>query len=122
MNEAQLRGMREIHAYVKESKVKIYAVYYSKNPTFVEGVKIGDLSKTHQYLGFMGAGGLEDLFVKMQGESWSPQGEARGLIKHLGLKHTSMSVGDVVLDVLTGEWWECAGAGWNVLGNKEDRL
>jgi hypothetical protein len=33
----------------------------------------------------------------MQGEVWSPNGEARGLIEAKGLLHTSMSVGDVVV-------------------------
>jgi hypothetical protein len=32
----------------------------------------------------------------MQGEFWSPMGEARNLIQTLGLHHTSMSCGDVV--------------------------
>ena len=33
----------------------------------------------------------------MQGEKWSPKGEARELIKSKGLRHTSMSVGDVMV-------------------------
>ena len=32
----------------------------------------------------------------MQGENWSPNGEARNLIGSLGLSHTSMSVGDII--------------------------
>lgn len=39
---------------------------------------------------------LEYVFQAMQGESWSPNGEARSLIREKGLSHTSMSVGDVV--------------------------
>jgi hypothetical protein len=34
----------------------------------------------------------------MQGEQWSPNGEARELIRSLGLSHASMSIGDVVED------------------------
>lgn len=33
----------------------------------------------------------EEVFGQMQGEVWSPKGEARSLIKALGLKRTSMS-------------------------------
>lgn len=44
---------------------------------------------------------LERIWVKMQGEEWSPNGEARPLIRAKGLHHTSMSVGDVV--VVEGE-------------------
>lgn len=40
---------------------------------------------------------LEDIFHTMQGEVWSPNGEAKPLILSKGLRHTSMSVGDVVV-------------------------
>lgn len=42
------------------------------------------------------ASSLEEVFYKMQGEVWSPNGEGRNLIQSLGLHHTSMSVGDVI--------------------------
>jgi hypothetical protein len=34
----------------------------------------------------------------MQAELWSPNGEARPLIYAKGLQHTSMSIGDVIVD------------------------
>lgn len=34
----------------------------------------------------------------MQGEIWSPNGEARALIQQKGLQHTSMSVDDIIVD------------------------
>jgi hypothetical protein len=34
----------------------------------------------------------------MQAESWSPNGEARPLIIQKDLTHTSMSMGDVIVD------------------------
>lgn len=40
----------------------------------------------------------EEVFWQMQGEVWSPNGEAREAIKQLGLSHTSMSVADVIYD------------------------
>jgi len=39
---------------------------------------------------------LEDVFHRMQGENWSPNGEARNLLSSLGIQHTSMSVGDFI--------------------------
>jgi hypothetical protein len=39
---------------------------------------------------------LEKIYYDMQGECWSPQGEARDLIKNLKLHHTTMSTGDVI--------------------------
>jgi len=55
-----------------------------------------NLKKTHILLGTMQEDDLNKIFRTMQGERWSPQGEARDKIKKLGLKHTSMSVGDVI--------------------------
>lgn len=42
------------------------------------------------------ADNLEEVFSRMQGEVWSPNGEQRDFIRILGLSHTSMSVGDVI--------------------------
>ena len=39
----------------------------------------------------------EEIFTALQGEIWSPKGEARDLIRGLHLDHTSMSVGDMVV-------------------------
>ena len=56
---------------------------------------------------------LEDIFMFMQADRWSPNGEARELIQRLGLRHTSMSVGDLVEDTNTGVIYEVAGFGFN---------
>lgn len=59
---------------------------------------VATLETTHRRLGLFEANDLEDLFHKMQGHVWSPNGEARELIESLGdVWHTSMSVGDVVI-------------------------
>lgn len=52
--------------------------------------------ETHVLLGEINCVDLEEIFIMLQGENWSPRGEARTLIESLGLSHTSMSVGDVV--------------------------
>ncbi len=65
-------------------------------------IDLNDLSKTHVKLGGIRANvvldhnDLDPIFGVMQGEEWSPNGEARDLIKSLGLSHTSMSVGDII--------------------------
>ena len=38
----------------------------------------------------------DKVFMKMQGEMWSPRGQARNMIRASGTGHTSMSVGDIV--------------------------
>lgn len=39
----------------------------------------------------------EDFFLNLQGERWSPNGEANSLIRSKNLAHTSMSVGDIIV-------------------------
>lgn len=55
------------------------------------------LKKTHILLGKIKASNLEPIFMLMQGENWSPKGEAFDMIKKSGTAHTSMSIGDVVV-------------------------
>lgn len=57
---------------------------------------IKTLDKTHTLLGAVGERNLNEIYRMMQGEVWSPRGEARNLIRKKGLRHTSMSVGDIV--------------------------
>lgn len=73
--------------------------------------RVSTLAETHTELGRFEARDLEDLFVRMQGEVWSPNGEARPLIQSKGLAHTSMSVGDVAVRN-DGAAFMCAWAGW----------
>jgi hypothetical protein len=57
----------------------------------------GFLEKTHVLLGSIAqpeGTSLDDLWSSLQGENWSPNGEANHLIRSKGLRHTSMSVGD----------------------------
>jgi len=78
--------------------MKSFKVYYAVNPNFGFVPSLASLDKTHRFVKRIEAKGLEEVFFNMQGEVWSPNGEARELIRSLGLKHTSMSVGDVVVD------------------------
>lgn len=96
-----------------KGKIEIWYVQPSKGRDFRMGVEwivekgilpksTKDLKKTHKLLGkIKGAGNnanaLEIVWGAMQGEHWSPAGEANTLIKKLGLHHTSMSMGDVIV-------------------------
>ena len=57
---------------------------------------IEDLKKTHVLLGSVKGTNKEKIFGLLQGEIWSPNGEAHNLIDKSGAKHTSMSVGDII--------------------------
>ena len=89
-------------------------VWYAFTPTFMVGPFKPRV--THQLLGMVAGDATTEtdrdaLFVSLQGEAWSPEGEAREFILGLGLDHTSMSVGDVLVTP-TGEAWMCAPTGW----------
>lgn len=56
-----------------------------------------NLGASHVLLGRIEADSLDQAFCRMQGEMWSPNGEARHLIRIKGLCHTSMSVHDVIV-------------------------
>ena len=57
--------------------------------------------------------GLDLVWTQMQGENWSPNGEARPLIEEKGLCHTSMSTGDVIEH--DGKFWAVAPFGFKEL-------
>ena len=104
-----------------------FTVLYRKNPTFVplrwerpasdllqsvkELIRTGELV----YLATVEANTPDEAFTRMQGENWSPNGEARPLILGKGLRHTSMSVGDALVDEATGTYYLCHLAGWDVV-------
>ena len=55
-----------------------------------------NLEKTHVLLGKIALTDRDEIFADLQGDEWSPEGEARPLISGKGLHHTSMSVGDIM--------------------------
>jgi len=55
-----------------------------------------NLKKTHVLLGKISEGAPNKIYKVMQGEIWSPYGEANDLIRSKGLHHTSMSIGDII--------------------------
>lgn len=55
---------------------------------------------------------MERVWMRMQGESWSPNGEAREAIESLDLSHTSMSIGDVIENLDSGAKYVVARLGF----------
>jgi hypothetical protein len=54
------------------------------------------LEKTHIKVGTIDSDDQREVFGAMQSDRWSPNGEAKSMIKKLGLGHISMSPGDVI--------------------------
>ena len=79
-----------------------YQVWYMK-PSFLRGI-VGnspdpnDLSATHVHLKDIEADNQEDALSRMRAENWSPNGEALDLLQSKGLQHTTMTIGDVLVD------------------------
>lgn len=73
-------------------------------PSFTPG-------ESHRFIRSLEAESLGEVYRRMQGCSWSPNGEARSLIEQAGVSHTSMSMGDVAVDE-TGRAWVCDFLGW----------
>lgn len=63
------------------------------DPDMVEGK---DLQRTHVVVGEIAETDPDEVFRLMQGEFWSPRGEANYLVSGKGV-HTSMSMGDVMI-------------------------
>jgi hypothetical protein len=63
-----------------------FKVYYAKEPTFLENpeLTVEDLAGTHVFLCEVEADSLEEVWWAMQGENWSPNGEARELVQARG--------------------------------------
>jgi hypothetical protein len=100
------------------------AIHYMRPAWFREGIMgarpdPANLAATHVFLRQMEIyeeripQALEDAYSLMQGEVWSPNGEARELIRSKDLEHTSMSVGDIA--IVNGKAWIVASFGFEPL-------
>lgn len=58
---------------------------------------------------------LDYVYSHMQGEIWSPHGEAKPILARRGIHHTSMSIGDIVV-LPTHTAYECSEIGWRNIG------
>ena len=112
--------VKELSERVSDPDGREFAVYYSQNPTFVPdpALTVPRLAQTHSRVlslkvreenngeKYMDWVLLQHVFERMQGEIWSPNGEAREVIRALELCHTSMSAGDVIFDAAKEEYYQ----------------
>lgn len=90
-------------------------IWYCKKPIYHDSVvpNLETLSDTHELLGEINETDLNRIYDRMQGEEWSPNGEAREFILGLELGHTSMSIQDVIR--VNGTYYMVAGMGFREL-------
>jgi hypothetical protein len=89
-------------AKLKKGNMMKYQIWYMK-PSFLRGVvgsspDFRNLSATHVHLKDIEADNQEDALSRMRAENWSPNGEALDLLQSKGLQHTTMTIGDVLVD------------------------
>lgn len=58
---------------------------------------INNLERTHVLVGTLAETDPQQIFSLMQAEAWSPQDQARSMIENLGVGHTSMTTGDLIV-------------------------
>ena len=107
-----------------------YEIYYRIDDRVgreTENLTVNDVkSMTHKLVAVTRARDLDEIFMYMQGELWSPQGEMREYITRSGHNHTSISVGDVIYSIRDGKWYQVMMIGFEELISerlyKEDLL
>jgi hypothetical protein len=114
-NTRELKALQAaLAAEINDPVGEDYTVLLRKNPTFMprdwsefSSDQLPDVIKWDyaKVLTFK-AVGLDAVFAHMQGERYSPNGEARPLILFLGLNHTSCSIGDLILRESDGTVFE----------------
>jgi hypothetical protein len=87
--------------YIRDSKWRntmMFAGYVGDGePPNLEGWSVAALPVSHTLLGKVATEDEEAIWMALQANQWSPQGEARPLIQKLGLHHTSMMMGDIIV-------------------------
>jgi hypothetical protein len=76
-----------------------YIAYYKIQPDFEEAPQNMNAQvffSEDRPVEILSAESVDEVYSRMQGDVWSPNGEMRDFIRILGLSHTSMSVGDVI--------------------------
>lgn len=108
--------------------MKTFEVWYMKPSFFRDGIlgtkwlhdygmmpTAETLTETHVHLFDIDAETVNHAWQAQQAENWSPTGQAAGLLREKGLSHTSMSVGDILVDKKTGGVLICDSIGWVTL-------
>lgn len=81
---------------------------------------LNNIDETHVKIGSIkGSSDIESIFEMLQGEIWSPFGEACDLIETSRAMHTSMSVGDIIHDRDEDTWHICVSYGFMEIDGRD---
>lgn len=95
MSESAYRSLNDAATIVPELSEGTTEVWFAKSGAGKP--RAGALSETHVRVGNVRCNSHERLFVLLQEDKWSPKGEANAMLESMGLKHRSLSVGDVLV-------------------------
>ncbi len=95
LNDAFPAGSTEIWYFNKDNARDFMMGYDFLKDQGIE-VTPDTIPTTHVMIGKIAETNPEKIFSMMQGDSWSPRGEARDMITKSGTGHTSMSTGDII--------------------------
>lgn len=103
------------------TKYRVWYMHQDFFPTYIGGSEMPTLDairydRTHVPLRCIEAEDLDDVYYQQQAFNWAQDPvDTNDLLRSKGLKHSSMSVGDVIEDVATGEFWVVRDAGFEVI-------
>ena len=95
-----------------------YIAYYKIHPDFEDApaeMNAQAFFSAYRPVEVLRADNLDEVYGRMQGDVWSPNGEMRNFILMCGLSHTSMSIGDVVYSEKEDEFFSVSRFGFEVL-------
>lgn len=90
----QYRRLSDAGEYYRPGKTQ---VWYRKSQTNTNKINVNDLSRTHSMIGTLAETDPENIFNMMQSENWDTDNDAESMLDRLGVEHSSMTVGDVIV-------------------------
>lgn len=90
---AQYQRLSDAGEYYREGKTQIW---YRK-ATSTNKINVNDLSRTHSMIGTLDETNPEAVLSMMQSESWDTDNNAENMLNRLGVQHSGMTAGDVIV-------------------------
>jgi len=90
---AQYQRLSDAGEYYREGKTQIW---YRK-ATSTNKINVNDLSRTHSMIGTLDETNPEAVLSMMQSESWDTDNNAENMLNRLGVQHSGMTSGDVIV-------------------------
>ena len=72
-------------------------IWYLKSGASTNNVDLENLYRTHAMIGTLAETDPETVFSMMQSENWDTDASAESMLNELGVKHSSMTTGDVIV-------------------------